>query len=85
MNSFIRHIPAFVELTTPPQHVSFTDTAELLDIDIVKQGSSKENFLHFAMSNNYLMAIFADGEYWAVGRIEDPSSIDLPEWDRGGR
>ena len=85
MNSFIRHIPAFVELTPPPQHIPFTDTAELLDIDVVKRWSSEEKFLHFALSNNYLMAIFADGEYWAIGRIEDTSSVDLPEWDRGGK
>lgn len=79
MNSFRQHIPAFVEVDKPKE-VEFKTTEELLSIPAVLNYVDK-TFSHFAKSENYLMAIYENGNrWWVVGYIKNPEDIDLPIW-----
>lgn len=83
MNTFKQHIPAFVDVDSPPVQ-NFETTQELLALEIVQRYVKDKGFSHFAMSGNLLMKICDEGyRWWVVGRIGDPSSIDLPKWDGG--
>ena len=59
----------------------FNTVEELLKLDHVKLYQSSENFSHFEKSDGLLMAIFDDPEriFAAVGWIENPDLVDLPE------
>lgn len=64
--------------------IEFNTTEELLDHSLINSYSEKENFSHFAMSGNHLMEISDNGfRWWVIGVIENPSIIELPEWDGG--
>ena len=81
MNRFKQHIPSFVATDEKAEWVEFSTTSDLLELPIVKRYTDSENFSHFALWHNYLMEICDDGFYWwVVGYIEDPTSIELPEW-----
>jgi hypothetical protein len=83
MNTFRQHIPAFVDCgeDSPPLH-EFETTADLLALEVVKRYSQNKGFSHFALNDNLLMEISDEGfRWWVVGRVSDPSSVSLPEWD----
>ena len=80
MNTFQQHIPAFVEIGTPPIF-KFNNTDELLALDVVQLYCKSPDFLHFAKFGNLLMVVADDGFHWfVVGYIADASTIDLPVW-----
>jgi len=80
MNRFRQHIPGFIEVDTIPEWVEFETTDDLLGIDIVENISGSDNFSHFVMDGNLLLAIWVHGTHFVVGRVEDASGIDLPQW-----
>lgn len=82
MNSFRQHIPAYVEMDRPAP-IPFATTGDLLALDVVQRyrASSDGPFSHFAMDDNTLMVISAEGfHWWVVGFIAHPEEIDLPRW-----
>ena len=81
MNTFRQHIPTFVEIDGPPPLHKFSTTQELLALDVLQRYKG-DDFSHFSMSGNLLMAISDDGfDWWVVGRISDPGAVDLPMWE----
>ena len=84
MNKFTVHIPNFVDHRDPPPSCEFETLDELKAIPHVKQASDSPSFSHFALSDNHLMSISDGGKHWWVlGHIDNPSSVDLPQWDHG--
>ena len=81
MNSIKRYYPSFVDMRNPEGAVRFTTTEELLAIPFVKSWSEEKGFSHFALSADCLMAILDGGKgWWVIGRLTDPSMVDLPKW-----
>lgn len=77
---FIQHLPGFIQHTEDDLVVvEVQTTEELLKVEYIDRWTSRYGFLHFAASDEYLMAICESG-YWVVGRILDGSKLDLPEW-----
>lgn len=84
MNWFLQHVPNFVDVDQPPQRIPFETTEELLNLEVVKRYGKRPDFSHFAISDNYLMEISDGGRHWwVVGRLGDPTAVDLPQWDGG--
>ena len=81
MNEITQHIPSFVETRAPPTSCEFQTLAELEAIPFVKAWKENPNFVRFSLSDDCLMAEMV-GEFWVVGYLKDPSSIDLPQWKR---
>ena len=82
MNKFTQHIPNFVDGATP-EIFEFETTEQLLNSEVVKRYKG-DDFSNFAMSDSHLMVISDNGfNWWVVGRIQDPSRVDLPLWDGG--
>lgn len=82
MNIFKRHIPAFVDGVNTTPDVPFNTTEELLNIPDVSRWKEVNKFLHFAVSDTHLLALLDEGyEWWAVGSLQDTSSINLPKWE----
>ena len=82
MNQFKRHFPNFVDISEKPEWIDFETTDDLLGLYVVRKFENDRNFSHFAISGNILMAVYNDGlEWWVVGFIKDPSTIDLPKWE----
>jgi hypothetical protein len=81
MNKFIQYIPTFVDADAPEWH-EFETTAELLSLEIVKRYGQDNDFSHFVLSENRLMEISDNGfHWWVVGYIEDPTTVNLPQWE----
>ena len=84
MNWFKQHIPSFFDVDEKPKKINFNTTEELLNLEIVKRYGKREDFSHFAISDNTIMEISNNGmHWWVVGFIGDPSLVDLPKWDGG--
>ena len=83
MNKFKQYIPAFIDTRGDDNiEYEFKTTKDLLSIIPVKLHSNSDNFSHFAMSGNSLMAIYDEGfEHWVVGYIKSTNGIDIPEWE----
>ena len=73
------YIPSFVS-GFENKIVKFSTMKELLEIDFVKSWSKDKGFLEYQLSENSLMAIFSDGNFYVIGDIDDISNIDLQEW-----
>jgi hypothetical protein len=86
MNTFLQHIPNFVD-TDRPEAIEFETTQDLLMIDKVKQWVKPidgKEFSHFALSGKALIVVHDEGfHWWVVGYIERPDEIDLPRWYGG--
>ena len=86
MNSFIQHIPTFID-ADPPKPYEFETLEELLNIDVVKQWARPMDgkaFSHFALSDNILLVIHDDSfHWWTVGYIKEPDNLKLPKWNGG--
>ena len=53
-----------------------------MELEIVQRYGKEDDFSHFALSGNLLMEISNEGfNWWVVGYIENPDSVDLPQWD----
>ena len=84
MNRFKQHIPNFVDVDKPSKWIEFESTEDLLSLEIVQRYGKRQNFSYFALSDNCLMEICDDGFYWwVVGYIDDPSTVELPQWEGG--
>jgi hypothetical protein len=84
MNYIKHHVPDFARDGRDPIITeAFLTTADLLALEKVSRWKDSD-FSHFAMNKNHLMAILHNGfQWWVVGYIEDPTVIDLPQWDHG--
>jgi hypothetical protein len=83
MNSFIQHIPPFVDVDAPAAS-PFETTEDLLALEVVQRYGKRPDFSHFAMSDNALMEISDGGHHWwVVGFVADPEQVNLPKWDGG--
>ena len=81
MNKFVQHIPSFVDHRGETPAADFETTEELLNLEVVKR-YIHEDFSHFALSDNCLMAVSDDGfKHWVVGFIKNAGDIDLPQWE----
>ena len=75
--------PGFMDGQPGPPAVEFETTEDLLALGDVRKSHSPD--ARYVMSDNYLMVLTHDGfEWWVLGRISDPSKIDLPKW-RGAK
>jgi hypothetical protein len=84
MAIFRQHLPGYVDPDLKAPDAEFSNTAELLALEVVQGYGKTADFSHFAMGGNYLMEIRDDGfMWWAVGSVSDPSIVDLPKWDGG--
>lgn len=82
MATFRQHIPAFVEIDGPQPECEFSNTDDLLALEVVQRYGKGVDFSHFAMHGNLLMEISDDGfKWWVVGSVSDPSAVDLPKWE----
>lgn len=82
MNSFIQHIPSFVDIDERPKEIPFNTTGDLLNIDVVKQFANQDEGSWFAIKGKCLMHISDNGfHWWVVGYIKNPMAVDLPAWD----
>jgi len=82
LNRFTQYIPAFVDARGgKPYSIEFRTTEELIALKVV-QRYIRDDFSHFAMSDEHLMAVSDDGfVHVVVGRIQYPKLVDLPPWD----
>lgn len=82
MNRFTQHIPTFVDYRedkTPS--FEFETTEQLLAHEWVAVHKTRKGFDRFVKSDRYLMTESNDGfSWWVIGYLEDPSSVDLPQW-----
>ena len=75
--------PGFMEGQPGPPAVEFETTEELLALEDVQHLHSVD--AQYVMSDGYLMRLTKDGfEWWVLGKISDPSIINLPKW-RGAK
>ena len=83
MNEIIQHIPGFVDIGDGPVlRADFSTLEELLAVPFVARWKDK-SFIKWSKCDDRLMVEFWDkGEdkQWVVGRLKDPSAVDLPEW-----
>lgn len=80
MNRFKQHIPNFVDVDKP-EWIAFETTKDLVGLEVVKRYEKRNKLSHFVLSDNCLMVISDDGFYWwVVGYIEDPTTVNLPQW-----
>lgn len=79
MNKITKHIPNFVDSRDPPPSGQFETQADLETIPFVKQWKDDKGFVRFSLSDNRLMAEMV-GEFWVVGYLQNPSTVDLPQW-----
>lgn len=83
MARFKQHLPGFVEGFEPGEF-EFQTTEELLRHPLLAEYAAAFGFSHFAISDELVMAVYADGENWLVaGYVSDPDSVDLPKWRKG--
>lgn len=79
MNAFRQHVPAFVD-TDHREAFPFETTDELLNNPVV-QRYKHDDFSHFAIEDNTLIAVSDHGfHWWVVGFIEHPEHVNLPRW-----
>lgn len=82
MNKITQYRPAFFE-GFDNATVEFETVEELLAIPFL-QGFKHEGFDKFSIGENYLMAEYRGGrEWWVAGRIQNPESVNLPQWNGG--
>ena len=82
MNWFIQYIPDFVDVHKRPKKIPFETKEDLLNLEIMKKYEKQPDFSHFALEDNRLMGIFEDGFlWWVIGYIDDPLSVDIPQWE----
>jgi hypothetical protein len=75
--------PGFMDGQPGPPAVEFETTEELLALDDVRQSHSPDS--QYVMSDGYLMVLTKNGfNWWVLGRISDPSKVNLPKW-RGAK
>jgi hypothetical protein len=83
VNEIIQHIPGFVDIGDGPvPRADFSTLEELLAVPFVARWKD-EGFIKWSKSDDLLMVEFWDkGEdkQWVVGRLKDPTAVDLPEW-----
>jgi len=88
-----QHIPAYVDLSEPPQVATAETQADLLATpwvqryacdQLVARGGvvRRRPFYRFSLSENHLMAEHHDGRHWwVVGTITSGrDQLDLPPW-----
>lgn len=80
MNSYKPYRNAgFMDGTPMPPAIAFETTEELLALEDVRQ--THRNDSQYVMSDGYLMELNKDGfEWWVLGKISDPATINLPIW-----
>lgn len=84
INKFRPRYPAFVDAPSDTTEIEFNTIEDLLHVEFVKRFADDPQFDCFRKSDNVLMAIYNDGYTWiAVGYVEFPDLLDLPEWDKG--
>ncbi len=70
----------FMDGAPMPPTVEFETTKELLALDDVRQTHRLDS--QYVMSDGYLMALTKDGfEWWVLGKVSDPSTVNLPKWE----
>jgi len=83
MNTFTQHIPNFVDTSEPVGVFEFESTEDLLNLGVVQRYVT-DDFDHFAVRGNVLMAISRGGFFWWVaGYLKNAIGLGLPEWDGG--
>jgi hypothetical protein len=81
MNTYRAYLnPGFIDPDDPkPPLIEFETTADLLKLEDVQKFNRAGS--EFVMSDGYLMVLTKEGFYWwVVGKIGNPSEIDLPKW-----
>jgi hypothetical protein len=78
-NKIMRYRPTFCE-GFEEEVVKFSTTEELLKIPFVKNFETNK-FLHFAIDECTLIAVYENGECWVVGTIDDALKVNLPKWE----
>ena len=82
MNTISQYCPTFFE-GFENKTVEFSTDDDLINIPFVKN-FARDNFSHYAMSGDCLMAIYDYGfDWWVIGTIQYPASVKLPKWNGG--
>lgn len=79
MNTFWFPKTSFHDPDYVPVVYQFETTEDLLSLDAVKKYD--KTGAEFVLSGGHLMVLYQKGfEWWVVGRINDSSTVNLPEW-----
>jgi hypothetical protein len=71
--------PGFMDGQPGPPAVEFETTEDLLALDDVRRSHKPDS--EYVMSDGYLMVLTNDGfEWWVLGKIGNPSEVNLPKW-----
>jgi hypothetical protein len=81
VNQIAQHIPSFIDLGKKPKVSKFKTVEDLVKIPWVKSFSEDPKFYRYSIADESLMAEYKKGkEWWVVGNIKNPASVDLPKW-----
>ena len=81
MNKLTQHIPGFADIG-PPSIWEFETTEQLLALDWVGSWATSPSFQGYVLSDHHLLALWNEGFEWrTIGFIEDPTAVDLPQWE----
>lgn len=95
MNTFIPHNPGYMDdlqSDMNSNNINFETTDDLLSIPFVYRFCASNfgppnnmwKFSHYAIRDELLIAVYNDGYLWfVVGSIDDPSTVELPQWTGG--
>lgn len=77
MNAIRQYRPTFFD-GPEPERAEFDSAESLLAVPFVASFGQYPDFRQFRVSDEWLVAEYADGARMIVGRLDDPKSVSLP-------